>query len=230
MSDSVPPALAAASGAHLPPADVPAAARLSAQLAFVRALDGLKAVERRTRLGDGSRRENSAEHSWHLATMAVVLAEYAPPGADVQRAVRMLLVHDVVEIEAGDTFAFAALADPTVAAGQAAAESRAAERLFGLLPPDQAAELRALWDEFEGAHAPGRTPTARFAVALDRLQPMLQNAAQSAATAGGTWREAKVTRDAAYRRMAPVAAGAPALWPLVERTIRDAIAAGYVAP
>jgi putative hydrolase of HD superfamily len=217
----------------LVPADPPpppaAPARLDAQLAFVRALDGLKGVMRRTRLADGSRRENSAEHSWHLAAMAVVLAEYAPAGADVARAVRMLLVHDVVEIEAGDTFAFAALADPAVAAAQAAREARAAERLFGLLPADQAAELHALWTEFEAAHAPGGTPTARFAVALDRLQPLLQNAAQPAATAGGTWREAGVTLAAALRRMAPVRAGAPALWPVVEATLAEAVAAGHLA-
>jgi putative hydrolase of HD superfamily len=203
--------------------------RLDAQLAFVRALDGLKAVVRRTRVMDGSRRENSAEHSWHLAAMAVVLGEYAPPGADVARAVRMLLVHDVVEIDAGDTFAFAALADPAVAAGQAASEARAADRLFGLLPPDQAAELRGLWDEFELAPTPAGTPTARFAVALDRLQPLLQNSGQPEATAGGTWREAGVTLAAAFRRMAPVRDGAPGLWPVVERTLAEAAAAGHLA-
>ncbi len=203
-----------------PPAP-PEPARLDAQLAFVRELDRLKGVVRRTRLMDGSRAENSAEHSWHLAATALVLAEHAPAGADVARAVRMLLVHDVVEIDAGDMFAFAALADPAVAAAQSAREARAAERIFGLLPPDQGAELRALWDEFEA----GESPTARFAVALDRLQPMLQNAAN----AGGTWRAAGITAEAALRRMAPIRAGAPALWPLVERTLAAAAAAGHLA-
>ncbi|MDF1502694.1 HD domain-containing protein [Roseisolibacter sp. H3M3-2] len=198
--------------------------RLEAQLAFVRELDRLKLVLRRTSVGGGSRRENSAEHSWHLATMAVVLAEHAPPGTDLERAIRMLLVHDVVEIDADDTFAFAALADPAVAQAQVERERRAADRLFGLLPDPQGAELRALWVEFESGATEGGTPTARFAVALDRLQAMLQNAGN----AGGTWREAGITVAQAYRRMAPIREGAPGLWPLVERTISDATTAGFL--
>ncbi len=198
--------------------------RLDAQLAFVRELDRLKLVLRRTSVGGGSRRENSAEHSWHLATTALVLGEHAPPGVDLGRALRMLLVHDVVEIDADDTFAFAAIADPAVATAQAERERRAADRLFGMLPPEQGAELRALWVEFESGATEGGTPTARFAVALDRLAGMLQNAAN----AGGTWREHGITVAAAYRRMAPIREGAPALWPLVERTIADAAAAGHL--
>jgi putative hydrolase of HD superfamily len=201
----------------------PADARLEAQLAFVRELDRLKLVLRRTSV-NGERRENSAEHSWHLAAMAVVLAEHAPPGADLGRAIRMLLVHDVVEIDADDTFAFAALADPAVATAQAERERRAADRLFGLLPDDQGDELRALWVEFESGATAGGTPTARFAVALDRFAGMLQNAAN----AGGTWREHGITVSAAYRRMAPIREGAPALWPVVERTIADAREAGHL--
>ncbi|HZK78537.1 MAG TPA: HD domain-containing protein, partial [Gemmatimonadaceae bacterium] len=127
--------------------------RLSRQLAFLRELDKLKSVSRRISLIDRSRRENSAEHSWHLATMAVTLAEYAPAVADIGRVLEMLLVHDVVEIDAGDTFAFDAAAN----VGKAERETLAAERLFGLLPDDDGRRVRALWDEFEE----GETPTAR---------------------------------------------------------------------
>src|SRR5205085_4352444 len=136
--------------------------RLERQFAFVREIDRLKGVLRRTTLHDGSRKENSAEHSWHLATMALVLAEYAPNDADVLRAVQLCLVHDVVEIDAGDTFAYDAAAN----VDKAAREQAAATRVFGLLPLDQAIALRALWEEFEQ----NETPTARFANALDRLQ------------------------------------------------------------
>jgi putative hydrolases of HD superfamily len=195
-----------------------AAERLARQMRFLVEADRLKGVLRRTRLIDGSRHENSAEHSWHLALMAVLLADGACAELDLLRVLKMLLVHDVVEIDADDTFAYDAAAN----VGRAERERRAAERLFGLLPADQAAELRALWDEFEA----GESPEARFAVAMDRIQPLLLNFHGG----GGTWREHAVTRSRVLVRMAPIEAGAPALWPLVLRVIDQACALGHIAP
>ncbi|HST58016.1 MAG TPA: HD domain-containing protein [Longimicrobium sp.] len=192
--------------------------RLERQLAFIQELDRLKGVLRQTRVLDGARQENSAEHSWHLALCAMVLAEYAPAGTDLLRVVRMVLVHDVVEIDAGDAFAY----DASVNVGKEEREALAAERLFGLLPPDLADDLRALWMEFEE----GATPDARFAVALDRLQPLLLNFNGQ----GGSWRHHAVSHDRVMIRMAPIREGAPTLWPLVERLLDEAVARGYLAP
>ena len=191
--------------------------RLDRQLQFVRELDRLKGVLRRTSLIDRSRRENSAEHSWHLATMALALGEYAPAGTDLAHVIELLLVHDVVEIDADDTFAF----DVAGNADKADRETAAADRLFGLLPDDVGRQFRARWDEFEA----GVTREARFANALDRFQALLQN---DAAGDGGTWFAHGVTRDAVLRRMAPIETGAPGLWPAVLEAIKRATAAGHV--
>ncbi len=199
----------------MPP--LPSADRLARQLHFLREIDRLKGVLRRTALIDRSRRENSAEHSWHLAVMAVTLGEYAPPGADLCRIVRMLLVHDIVEVDAGDTFAY----DPAAHADKADRERAAADRIFGLLPEDTGAELRALWDEFEEAV----TPDARFANALDRFQGLLQNASGDD---GGTWRQHRVTRTAVLQRMAPIREGVPALWEHVIAVVEWATIEGHV--
>lgn len=179
------------------------------QLAFIAELDKLKRVTRVTRLMGGRRRENSAEHSWHIATMAHLLREYAPEGIDLSRVILMLLVHDVVEIDAGDSPAFGASAN----ADKEERERRAADRLFGLLPDDQASECRSLWDEFEEQG----TPEARFAASLDRFQGLLQNWHNG----GGTWVEFDVSRERILERMAPVRDGAPALWPLVLRALEE---------
>lgn len=192
--------------------------RLAGQLAFIQELDRLKGVLRQTRVLDGARQENSAEHSWHLALCAMALAEHAPAGADVGRVLRMVLVHDVVEIEAGDAFAYDAAAN----VGKEERERLAAERIFGLLPADQAGEVMALWTEFEAS----ATPDARFAVALDRLQPLLLNFAGR----GGSWRHHAVTHDRVLQRMAPIREGAPGLWPVVQRLLDEAVARGYLAP
>ena len=191
--------------------------RLARQLQFVRELDKLKGVQRRTSLIDRSRRENSAEHSWHLATMALALGEYAPEGTDLAHAIELLLVHDVVEIDADDTFAF----DVAANVDKASRETAAAERLFGLLPDDMAHDLRARWEEFEA----GETPEARFANALDRLQPLMQN---DAGNDGGSWRVHNVSRDAVLRRMEPIRLGAPGLWPVVLDAVARATAAGHL--
>jgi putative hydrolases of HD superfamily len=197
-------------------ADQPA--RVDQQIAFLVEVDRLKQVLRQTELVGGSRRENSAEHSWHVALMALVLAEHAGAQLDSRRVLAMLLVHDVVEVDAGDTFAF----DPQANLTKAAREEAAAERIYGLLPADQGAELRALWDEFES----GDTPESRLANALDRLAGLLSNSRNQ----GGTWRRHGVSREAVLRRMDPIREGAPGLWPLVLRTVEEAVAAGHIAP
>ena len=192
--------------------------RLHRQFGFLAEIDRLKTVLRRTAVVDRSRLENSAEHSWHVSVMAMVLAEHAPKGTDIARAVRILLVHDLVEIDAGDTFAY----DTAAHADKVERETAAADRLFGLLDADQGTALRALWDEFEE----GRTPEARFANALDRFAGLLQNWAGGD---GGTWRQHGVSRDAVLARMEPIREGAPTLWPLVERVVDDAAARGSLA-
>lgn len=193
--------------------------RLERQLAFIRELDKLKAVERRTILLDRSRRENSAEHSWHIAMMALLLSEHSDAERlDALRVLAMLLVHDVVEIDAGDTFCYdeAGMADKTVR------EGAAAERLFGLLPADQAAWFRALWEEFEA----GETTEARFANALDRLQPMLHNYY----TDGQSWNEYGVTHAMVIERNAPIASGSQALWDRIRAMVDDALSRGILKP
>ncbi len=151
--------------------------------------------------------------------MAVVLAEHANTrDLDVSRVLRMLLIHDLVEIDAGDTFAY----DAARVADQHDREARAAERIFGLLPADQANEFRAYWDEFEAR----TTPEAKFAAAMDRLQPMLQNFF----TEGASWRQHGVTRDRVIARNQHIADGAPAVWDYATRMIEEAVNAGYLKP
>ena len=192
------------------------AGRISRQLRFVVEIDRLKTVLRQTLLTDASRQENSAEHSWHLALMAALLTEHAGAAVDVTRTMKMVLVHDVVEIDAGDAFCYDAAAN----VGKEERERMAAERIFGLLPAEQAAELHALWEEFEA----GETADARFAVALDRLQPLLQNIHSG----GGSWRAHGIARAQVLRRMDPIRTGAPALWPQVLAVVEQAVAAGHL--
>lgn len=191
--------------------------RLAQQLHFITEVDRLKGILRQTRLMDASRRENSAEHSWHLAVMATVLLEYAPPDTDLTRVLEMLVLHDVIEIEAGDTFAF----DVQANLGKSVREQVAAAAIFGLLPDDLKIRLRGLWEEFES----GATNEARFANALDRLQPLLHNYH----TQGGTWRAHHVSRDRVLERMRPIEHGAPPLWPYVLQLIDDAQQQGFLA-
>jgi len=190
---------------------------LSNQVAFLREVDQLKSVLRMTTVGDRSRRENSAEHSWHVALMALTLAGHAPEGVAVDRVIRMLLVHDLVEIDAGDTFAFDAAANHE----KDARERAAADRVFGMIDDGPGPSFRALWEEFEA----GTTPDARMANALDRFAALLQN---TAADDGGTWRAHGISRAAVLRRMDPIREGLPALWPLVTRIIDDHVAAGHL--
>lgn len=160
-------------------------------------------------LTDLSRQENSAEHSWHLTLMAVLLHEHACEAVDLLRVMKMLLVHDVVEIDAGDTFAY----DADGHVDKEERERRAADRLFALLPDDLGADMRALWDEFESQG----TPEARFATALDRLHPLLQNLHAK----GGTWRSHGVTLEQVLARMEPIQSACPTIWPWVEDMLRN---------
>jgi putative hydrolase of HD superfamily len=192
--------------------------RLEQQLTFSRELDKLKTVLRQSLLMDASRRENSAEHSWHLATLAILLAEHAESAVDLSKVIKMLLVHDIVEIDAGDTFVY----DNVNVKTQAQRELRAADRLFGILPAEQGRELRSLWEEFEHHES----AESKFANALDRLQPIMQNYYSG----GQSWKAHGVTRTQVMERMRAVEVGLPKLWPTVLKIIDDACTAGYVRP
>ena len=175
---------------------------LDAALEFFMEIDRLKGVERRNWLADGSRRENTAEHSWHIGVAALIFAPFAEEPVDVGRAVAMALAHDIVEIDAGDTFAYDVGEE---AASKEAREQAAAVRLFGLLAGTQGTELRELWDEYER----GDTPEARFVMALDRMAPMLLNIAEG----GSTWAEHGITRERIVERnRSHVEAALPELW------------------
>lgn len=192
---------------------------LDRQVGFLLEADRLKTVLRQSTLTDRSRRENSAEHSWHLALMCMVLAEHAPPSTDLGRVMAMVVLHDLVEIDAGDLSVYAPEADQ---ARQRQAERAAADRIFPLLPPGQASALRALWDEFEER----ATAEAKFARALDRLQPMLINMV----TGGGTWRSSGVTADQALARVALVEDGSPSLGAYARAMVDRAVERGILAP
>ncbi|PWV44660.1 MULTISPECIES: HD domain-containing protein [Nocardiopsis] len=189
--------------------------RLNAQLRFILEVDKLKRVLRQNLLVDGSRRENSAEHSWHLALSARTFAEYAPEGTDIDRAAEMLLIHDIVEIDAGDTFLF----DQVNTETQDERERAAADRLFPLLPEDQATRARELWDEFEARV----TPEARFARAVDRLAPMLANWHNE----GGAWVRFGVTKAQVLEKVKLVSEGSEALGAYATALIDDADRRGY---
>lgn len=191
--------------------------RLSRQIAFLREIDQLKNVLRRTLLMDGSRLENTAEHSWHVAMLALTLHEYAPePKPDLSRVIRLLLVHDLVEIDAGDTFAY----DAAGYEDKEAREQAAAERIFGLLPDDQAAEVMALWREFEAME----TTEAAFAAAMDRLQPLLHNYY----TEGHSWRKNGILRSQVLKRIEPIRRAAPSLAAFVDELLQRAVDRGLL--
>ena len=201
-----------------PPSPSPAE-RLRQQIVFIAEVDKLKEVFRQTVLTQSRRAENSAEHSWHFALMIVVLAEHSNhQPLDVLRILKMVLIHDLVEIDAGDTFAY----DTKNMADQHEREAIAATRVFGLLPPDQAAEFRALWDEFEAR----TTPEAKFACACDRFHPMLLNCL----TEGHAWQKHGITQDRVLARNAHVADGSLAIWEYAVQMIDEAVAQGHLAP
>jgi putative hydrolases of HD superfamily len=187
--------------------------RLERQFAFLNEADRLKQVLRATTLVDGSRPENSGEHSWHLALYALVLADQAGPGVSIDRVIRMLLIHDLVEIDVGDVPIHSQNGQAHASVQTQAAEAKAADRIFGLLPNDLAVDLRMLWEEFEAAE----TPDARFAKSLDRVQPVMANLMSG----GGTWTTYNVTYDQLESRVgSKIAKGAPALWDWVKSQAR----------
>lgn len=190
--------------------------RLEEQIRFLMEIDKAKSVLRQSVLTDKSRRENDAEHSWHLAVMALILREYANEPVDLLRVIKMLLIHDIVEIDAGDTFAY----DDAAHADKDEREKAAAERIFGMLPPDQGEELRSLWEEFERRE----TAEARYAAALDRLHPMLQNYYSQ----GFTWRRHRITKEQAINRNASIQEGSAALWRFARALIDQAEEKGYL--
>ena len=184
--------------------------RFEQQLQFILEINRLKTIQRQVLIGNESRRENSAEHSWHVAMMAMLLCEHADEKVDAGKVVRMLLVHDIVEIDAGDAFTY----DPTAMAAKEALEIKAADRLFNLLPADQAQQLRALWDEYEAQ----QTVEAHFAKAIDCLQPVLLNHL----SAGHAWRKHGVKREQVLVRNAFVADIAPLFLEKVRALTEDA--------
>ena len=194
--------------------------RLDAQLKFTAEIDKMTSVYRKTLLIDRSRAENDAEHSWHIAVMALLFEEYAVEKVDLRHAMEMLIVHDLIEIYAGDTFAYDVEDNKT----KAAREEAAAEKLFSILPPEQGAKIRALWEEFD-AHA---TPDARYADCLDKLQPYFHNIM----TEGFTWRNAiagkRTTRKQVAQRMSPLKDFMPEVYKWVEHTMEEAVRRGWL--
>jgi putative hydrolase of HD superfamily len=199
-------------------AEKAAAERFERQIRFVLEIDKLKTIIRRTYLLNADRAENTAEHSWHLAIMAILLAEHANQPIDVARVVKMVLIHDIVEIDAGDTYFY----DTAAAVDKADRENAAAQRIFGILPPDQSEELRTLWKEFEA----GKTGDARFALALDRFMPQLHNYH----TRGRSWAEHGITADRVLEGNASMAEGSEKLWECARALLDDAVAQGFLAP
>ena len=190
--------------------------RFMRQIEFIVEIDKLKNIVRQTLLTDGSRQEDSAEHSWHIAMMALILAEYAREPVDLSRVLKMVLVHDLVEIDAGDTYCY----DEEANRDKAEREKKAADRIFSLLPEDQGAELRLIWEEFEAK----QSSDAKFAAALDRLQPLLNNYR----TSGRMWLRHGTKKEQVYLRNSPMEEGAPVLWEYAAAMIKDAVGKGWL--
>lgn len=186
------------------------------QMAFIMELDKIKKITRQTYLSDGSRKENDAEHSWHLALMAVLLREYANEEVDLAKVIPMVLLHDLVEIDAGDTYAY----DQAGLATQRARETKAADRIFGMLPEDQGTKFRNLWEEFEAYE----TAEAKFAHVLDNCQPLLLNDASG----GKSWKEHTVHKSQIYKRNEHTAEGSREIWEYMQQLIDKHIQLGHV--
>lgn len=184
------------------------------KLQFVMIADKMKNIYRQTLLSDKSRRETDAEHSWHLALMAMVFSDFAPKEADINRVIKMVIVHDLVEIYAGDTFCY----DYDAIKDKEQREKDSADRLFSIIPDGE--EYKKLWEEFDKKE----TPDAIYAAALDCLQPFLNNFL----TDGHTWKKGGVTEDKVQKRMAVIKEGLPAAWEIVQKIIEDSIKKGYI--
>lgn len=186
------------------------------QISFIKEIDKIKYIQRKTKLFNSNRPENDAEHSWHLAMMAIVLAEHADTPVDVLKVVKMVLIHDIVEIDAGDTFIY----DNEKNHSNTDNERIAAQRIFGLLPQEQANELIAIWEEFEA----GVSNEAKFAKAMDRLEPLLQNTSNN----GGTWQEFDVDYNKVYEKKKVIQEGSTALWHYAENLLNESVSRGIL--
>lgn len=190
--------------------------RLKKQMDFILEMDKMKSIMRQTYLANGERKENDAEHSWHLALMAVLLKEYANEEVDLAKVIPMVLLHDLVEIDAGDTYAY----DQAGLATQRARETKAADRIFGMLPEDQGTKFRNLWEEFEAYE----TAEAKFAHVLDNCQPLLLNDASG----GKSWKEHTVHKSQIYKRNEHTAEGSREIWEYMQQLIDKHIQLGHV--
>jgi len=192
--------------------------RLEQQMQFILEIDKVKKIIRRNMLTDGTRYENDAEHSWHLGVMAVLLLEHVEKKDQIEllKVMKMVLIHDLVEIDAGDTYCY----DEAGCVGQHEREAQAAERIFGLLPQDQAVEFRAIWEEFEE----GQTPDAQFAAMLDRMQPVLLNLSSE----GRSWRINGITKEKVLKRNARIKDSSPAVWNYLVKLLEQAVEKGYL--
>jgi putative hydrolases of HD superfamily len=191
-------------------------AQIQQQVAFIHEIDKLKYIQRKTRLFNSQRHENDAEHSWHLSLMAVILAGQANQAVDLLKVVTMLLIHDVVEIDAGDIFLY----DTNVGHTNTESERKAAERIFGLLPQQQARELIGVWEEFEA----GQTAEAKFARAMDRLEPLLQNVSNG----GGTWQEYGIAYEKVVEKKQVIAQGSQPLWEYAKTLLEGSVEKGIL--
>ena len=190
--------------------------QLLKQINFIKEIDKIKYIQRKTKLFHSDRPENDAEHSWHLAMMTIVLAEHSDVPVDVLKVLKMVLIHDIVEIDAGDTFIYDTQKNHTNTEN----ELIAAKRIFGLLPDEQANELIAIWQEFEA----GETPEARFAKAMDRIEPLLQNTSNN----GGTWREFDVDYSKVFEKKKVIARGSATLWKFAENLLNESVEKGIL--
>lgn len=190
--------------------------KLLKQISFIKEIDKLKYIQRKTKLFNSDRPENDAEHSWHLAMMTIVLAEHSDKPIDVLKVLKMVLIHDLVEIDAGDTFIY----DSTKSHTNTDEELIAAKRVFGLLPTEQAEEFIALWEEFEES----MTDEAKFAKSMDRFEPLLQNTSNK----GGTWTEFNVPYQKVYDKKKAIKSGSTAIWNYAENLINESVDRGIL--
>jgi len=191
--------------------------KLKRDIHFIIELDKMKSILRQTSLIDGSRKENDAEHSWHISVMAMILHEYSNLPIDLCKVIKMLLVHDLVEIYAGDTFCY----DKEGNASKEARELEAADKLFIMLDENKGKELRNLWEEFEE----GKSNEAIFAAAMDRMQPIFSNYYNN----GGTWKKHNIKKEDVYKRMAPIKEASDELWEFVTNMVEDVVDKGYIS-
>ena len=189
---------------------------LSKQIEFIKEIDKIKYIQRRTKLFNSDRNENDAEHSWHLAMMAIVLSESSDSKIDLLKVVKMVLIHDIVEIDAGDTFLY----DQNKSHDNTEEEKKCAERIFGILPEKQAREFIEIWTEFEE----GKSNEAKFAKSMDNLEPILQNASNN----GGTWKEFGVKHQTVYDKKKIIKKGSSELWELTKEILNDSVEKGIL--